>query len=516
MASVQRALLIATAAIFLAGIAATAIATPSAGAQPVAAHCASDGEIHLSYREITLKGGRRLKYTIRAGWLPLVNDDTGETTAQIYFVAYTADEPPGANPRPITFGFPGGPGSTETPSPLGPLVLNVRDGHAEVADNPNTLLAATDLVFVDPVGSGYSRMTKPAYAKLFYGILPDRDSLVEFMRIYLKRYDPAESPIFLTGESYGSIRSVLVAQGAMERGIPIQGIMISAEGITLGLNGNDLGYAVSLPAFTVAAWAHHLLPPDLQADRNRAIAAATSWAEDVYLPALVKGNTLSADERHKVALGMARLTGLRPEFIEANNLRVGREAFSEELLRDQGKSIGLYDDRITGTLSGSYDPTHDPSLMALGVAYPSLAERMLLNGVLGMRSDRLYAGPFGGSWPVHGGYEDWMASKWHLGMSNEITGIGADMFLPVFVKIVDKGVQVLIGGGYYDTAGMGFFGSDYLAARVPPEEKDRVHVVHYESGHMVPSPQFATDSAEFIKRVLEGPLAKAPHPIIGD
>ena len=516
MASVQRAFLICMFAASLGGIVAPAIATPAGGAPQDAVHYAREGQVDLSHREITLKGGRRLTYTIRAGWLPLVNEDTEETTAQIYFVAYTADEPPGAQPRPITFGFPGGPGSTETLSPLGPLVLNMRGGHPQVADNPDTLLAATDLVFVDPVGSGYSRMTRPAYAKLFYGMLPDRDALVEFMRIYLKRYDPAESPIFLTGESYGSIRSVLVAQGATERGIPIQGIMISAEGITLGLNGNDLGYAVSLPAFTVAAWVHHLLPPELQADRNRAITAAEAWAEDVYLPALTRGNTLSADERHKVALGMARLTGLRPEFIEASNLRVGREAFSEELLLEQRKSIGLYDDRITGPLSGAYDPTTDPSLMARGVAYPSLAERMLLNGVLGMKSDRLYAGPFGGGWPVHEGYEDWMASKWHMGMSNETTGIGADIFLPIFVKIVDKGVRVLIGSGYYDVAGMGFFGSDYLAARVPSEDEARVQVVHYESGHMVPGAEFAADSAAFIGRVLDGPLAKPPHPMIGD
>lgn len=514
MAAAFRALRSIVSVACLVVTAAMAHPAPSGGAVPPSA---ADGTVHVSHRAVALKDGRKLRYTIRAGWLPLVNDDTGETTAHIYFVAYTADTPQGVKPRPITFGFPGGPGSTETLSPLGPLALKMHDGHPEIVDNPNTLLAATDLVFVDPVGSGYSRMTKPEYADLFYGIVPDRDSLVEFIRIYLKRYDPAESPIFLTGESYGSIRSVLVAEGAMERGIPIQGIMISAEGITLGLNGNDLGYAVSMPAFTMAAWVHHLLPPDLQADRDRAIAASKAWALDVYLPALVRGNTLSPSELHKTAAEMARLTGLKPQFIEAHDLRIGREAFGAELLGGEGKSVGLFDDRDTGPLqTGPYDPTRDPSLMARGIAYPSLAERLLLNGVLGMRSDRLYAGPFGGNWPVHGGYEGWMANKWHMPMTNEATGIGEGMFMPSFIEIVDKGVRVMIGGGYYDLAGLGFFGSDYLAARVPPGERGHVHVVHYESGHMVPSAEFAADSVEFIERALQQPLLSAPHTMLGD
>jgi carboxypeptidase C (cathepsin A) len=372
------------------------------------------------------------------------------------------------------------------------------------------LLAATDLVLVDPVGTGYSRVTKPEYTSLFYSIKADRDSLVEVVRLYLQAYDTAESQIFLSGGSYGSIRSILVADAAMKRGIPIRGIMISAEGASMSLTGTDIAYANLIPGFAVIAQAHGKLPPDLQADRAKAISEAKTWAADVYLPALMKGNTLSPEARRKVATEMTRYSGLKTEVIESYDLRIGAEAFTNELLRDEGKSIGFYDTRIAGPAqTGAYDPTKDPSLMARGVAYPSLAERHLLNRELGMVSSDYYAGPFGGGWPIRDGVEDWMSVKWGFSLSQEPVGEGVEIVLPALLQIVNQGVPVLIGGGYYDWA-CSPFGSDYVAGRVPPAQKDRIRVIHYESGHGVPADQFNADAGVFIAGVLKQPKPPVP------
>ena len=470
--------------------------------------------VTVTQRTITPRDGRRLAYTARAGFLPLVNDATGETTAHVYFTAYTVAPPKDGELRPLTFVFPGGPGAAATLDKLGPRRVKVKDGKATIVDNGDTLLAATDLVFIDPVGTGYSRMTKPEHASLFYNIKGDRDSLVEFMRIYLQRYDLFESQIFLSGGSYGSIRSVLVADAAMKRGINIRGIMVSAEGMSLSLLGSDTAFANLIPGFTVIAHAHGKLPSDLQSDRAKAIDEAKAWAADVYLPALTKGNRLSNEQRREVALQMSRLSGLKPEVIESYNLKVGAEAFTNELLRDEGKSVGFYDTRIAGPAqTGAYDPRNDPSLMARGVAYPSLAERHLLRRELGMVSNNYYAGPFGGGWPVKEGFDDWMAIKWGFSMSQEPVGEGVEIVLPTFLRIVDSGVRAFIGMGIYDWA-CPPFGVDYVASRVPSNQKDRVRVVHYESGHSVPDAEFGADAAAFMADVLKEAKPPAPQSMV--
>lgn len=474
----------------------------------------TDKAVSVTQRTVTLRDGRRLPYTARAGYLPLVNDATGETTAHVYFVAYTVAPSKDAPPRPLTFVFPGGPGAAATLDKLGPRHVKVEEGKATIVDNRDTLLAATDLVLIDPVGTGYSRMTKPEYASLFYNIKGDRDSLVEVIRIYLQRYDLYESQIFLSGGSYGSIRSVLVADAAMNRGINIRGIMVSAEGMSLSVLGTEIAFANLIPGFTVVAHAHGKLPADLQADRAKAIAEAKDWAADVYLPALMKGNRLTDEQRREIAVQMSRYSGLKPEVIESYNLKVGAEAFTNELLRDEGKSVGFYDTRIAGPAqTGAYDPRNDPSLMARGVAYPSLAERHLLRRELGMVSDTFYAGPFGGGWPVKEGFEDWMAIKWGFSMSQEPVGEGVEIVLPTFVRIVDKGVRAFIGMGIYDWA-CPPFGVDYVVSRVPSSQKDRVRVIHYEAGHSVPDAEFAADAAAFMADVLEQPKPAAPQTMV--
>jgi carboxypeptidase C (cathepsin A) len=500
-------LLTALAVLALSG--ATLVSAPTARAD-----ASTENGVTVTQRTVTLRDGRRLPYTARAGYIPLVNDGTGETTAHIYFVSYSVAPSKDAPPRPLTFVFPGGPGAPATLDRLGPRHVQVKDGKATIVDNADTLLAATDLVFIDPVGTGYSRMTKPEYKSLFYNIKGDRDSLVEVMRIYLQRYDLHESPIFLSGGSYGSIRSVLVADAAMNLGINIRGIMVSAEGMSLSVLGTEIAYANLIPGFTVVAHAHGKLPADLQADRAKAIEEAKAWAADVYLPALMKGNRLTDEQRRAVAVQMARYSGLKPEVIESYNLKVGAEAFTNELLRDEGKSVGFYDTRIAGPAqSGPYDPRNDASLMARAVIYPSLAQRHLLRRELGMVSDTFYAGPFGGGWPFKEGFEDWMGVKWGFSMSQEPVGEGIEIVLPTFVRIVDRGVRAFIGMGIYDWA-CPPFGVDYVASRVPSSQKDRVRVIHYESGHSVPDAEFGADATAFIADVLKQPAPETARSMV--
>jgi hypothetical protein len=211
---------------------------------------------------------------------------------------------------------------------------------------------------------------------------------------------------------------------------------------------------------------------------------------------------------------MARLTGLKADVVESHGLKLSQEDFANELLRDEGKSVGFYDTRITGPAqTGTYDPTKDPSLMARGVAYPSLAERYLLNRELGMVSGNYYAGPFGGGWPVKEGLQDWMAVKWGMPMEQEPVGIGMEVVLPTLVRIVDKNVRVLIGQGNYDWA-CPPFGAEFVASRVSPVHKQHVTVTRYESGHGVPEAQFAVDAEAFVSKVLKEPKPPIPKSMV--
>jgi hypothetical protein len=223
---------------------------------------------------------------------------------------------------------------------------------------------------------------------------------------------------------------------------------------------------------------------------------------------------LSDEERRTVVTQMARLTGLKPAVIEEHHLKVSQEDFANELLRDEGKSVGFYDTRITGPAqNGAYDPTRDPSLMARGTAYPTLAERQLLNREIGMNSSDYYAGPFGGGWPLKEGFGDWMSTKWGFPMEQEPVGVGMEVVLPTFVRIVDHGVRVLIGQGTYDWA-CPPFGVEYVVSRVSAAHKPDVTLVYYESGHGVPEEQFGVDVARFLSKVMQEPRVAPPKAIL--
>jgi carboxypeptidase C (cathepsin A) len=222
-----------------------------------------------------------------------------------------------------------------------------------LVDNEFTLLEASDLVFIDPVATGYSRAAAGEDPKQFHGITQDVESVGDFIRLYVSRAKRWRSPKYLIGESYGTTRAAGLSGYLQDRhGMYLNGIMLVSTALDfMALDfelGNDLPHVLFLPTYTATAWYHKRLAPDLQADLDNALAEAEAFAEGEYATALLRGSKLSAEERATLAQKVARLTGLSPDYVERTNLRVEIFKFCKELLRDQRRTVGRLDSRFTG------------------------------------------------------------------------------------------------------------------------------------------------------------------------
>ena len=305
--------------------------------------------------------GQSITYTATAGMLPVRNEQTDAVEGGMYYVAYTKD---GANPatRPITFAFNGGPGSATVWLHLGAfgpkkVRLNA-DGTAPpppytFEDNPNTLLDQTDLVFIDAVGTGYSRAATQALGPRFWGLDEDLNSFREFIRLYLTRFDRMGSPKFLAGESYGTTRASGLSGLLADDGIALNGVILLSSVLNFEyssqVRGNDIGFINFIPTYAATAWFHKKLPAELQKQSLEEVtAAAEKWSVNEYASALMKGNKLTAAERQATIDQMARFTGLPKDVIDQNDLRVALGTFDAELLRDQHVTVGRLDGRFTG------------------------------------------------------------------------------------------------------------------------------------------------------------------------
>jgi carboxypeptidase C (cathepsin A) len=323
--------------------------------------------------------GQKLDYTAVAGTI-LLRDNEDKPTAAIFYIAYTKDDVRDLAHRPVTFSFNGGPGSSSVWLHLGLLgprrVLLKDDGTSspppyKLVDNEFSLLDETDLVFIDPVSTGFSRAVKPDDAKKFHSVESDLHSVAGFIRLYTTRNTRWGSPKFIIGESYGTTRAAGLSGELGERqhmnvnGIMLVSTVLNFETISFA-RGNDLPYVLYLPSYTSAAWYHKALPPDLQQlPLPEAMASAEAFATGDYNHALLLGTALPAEARRSVVKELARLSGLSEEFIERANLRVPLSRFAEELLRAQNRVIGRFDARYEGyvrdRLSGNmeYDPTSE-------------------------------------------------------------------------------------------------------------------------------------------------------------
>lgn len=304
--------------------------------------------------------GRNLNYTATAGFMPL-KDEAGKPRAYIFFTAYVKDDLGDKSQRPVTFAFNGGPGASSIFLHLGALgpkrallgEVKALPPPYRLVTNEYTWLDFTDLVFIDPVGTGYSRPAPGVDPKVFYGVKGDIQSVGDFIRLYCTQYQRWLSPKFIAGESYGTTRAAGLSGYLQNKlGMNLNGIFLISEVMNfqtiMFTAGNDLPYILYLPAYSEAAWYHRKLPPALQADLPKTREAVEQFALNEYVLALAKGDGLSDGERERIIERLAEYTGLPVTYIKNSNLRISREGFTVELLRNENLRIGVLDSRITG------------------------------------------------------------------------------------------------------------------------------------------------------------------------
>ena len=384
--------------------------------------------------------GKCLRYTAQAGQLPIYDNATGELAARLFIVAYAADRLPGEKARPLTFVWNGGPGSNCWQLHLlgfGPKVFDTPPTYpdwlqepTQIADNPDTWLAASDLVFVDPVGTGYSRPVSEKYRDRLLTSRGDAEAVSEAIRVYLTRYDAFDAPIFLVGESYGTFRAMAVAQALQRRRTRICGVVLISGFYDVGQRiPASLDTALQVPMYTATAHYHRKLPADLQGlGQDAATAQSLAWARGQYAPALDRREQLSESERSTLTQALSRYTGIESRLVDEKTLAIDKAKFADHLLEDRGLELGRYDMRNTITRRDAgvpWSPPSDPSIapminMMQGTSVPAIH---YMRDVLGYRSDLLYQGPFGGGFhplPLTGLANsnfgsDWLLSSWDHG-----------------------------------------------------------------------------------------------------
>ncbi len=430
--------------------------------------------------------GRTLAYAVTAGFLPL-KSESGEVEARVFFMAYTLDR--GGTPvskRPLTFSFNGGPGAASVwlhLGALGPKRVKMKDDGMMPAppfglvDNEETWLGDTDLVFIDPVGTGFSRPAKPELGKKYWGLDGDIASVGEFIRLYLTRYERWASPLFLVGESYGTTRAAGLSGYLVDRGVAFNGIVLVSSILNFQTarftRGNDLPYPLFLPTYAATAWYHKKLPADLQGKPLRAVLdEVEAFARNEYPAALEKGDALAAAERKALAARLARYTGLDAAWIERANLRIEIQHFCRELLVDEGKNVGRIDARFTGdNESGVAErPDFDPSIAAIVPPYTA-AFNQYVRTELGFKSDLPYYVLGGG---IHG--------PWEFPQNGFADTSGA--LRSAFAK--NPSMRLFVASGHFDLA------TPYAATRytlahmgLTAEQRARITTKEYEAGHMM-------------------------------
>ena len=474
----------------LIAIAAIALSTGLAG--NVAAQQASekakgppaDREPNVSVtRHTGTFGGQRISYTATAGETFLRAED-GTARAAIFSTSYVR-EPRDPN-RPVTFLFNGGPGSGSVWLHMGAFgpkrVAIPTDGTDDgappfpIVDNPESLLDVTDIVFIDPVGTGFSHALGETNPQDYWGVTKDAQSVAQFIRLWLNENGRWNSPKYLGGESYGTTRTAAVLnqlEGSFND-VALNGIILISTVLDFGAGadtpGHEMSYILNVPSMAATALYHgKAQAPSVEQFTEE----ARRFATGPYAHALLQGNALAPEERASVRRELARFTGLSEAFLDRADLRVTPDRFYKELLRDRGLTIGRLDSRYTGR---DYDNAgesvdNDPSFYGIDAGYTA-AVNQHLRDTLGFRTDRSYVtiGPVG----------PW---DWRLG-----GGRDNDVYVNVAPYVgralrENSGLRVFVGQGYYDFA-TPFFAAEYSLSRTGMPS-DRIRWEYYGSGHMM-------------------------------
>ena len=454
---------------------------------------ATDKEEHYDVAEVTpvithhqiMLNGKTLPYTATAGRLPIKRGD-GKTEAEMFFVAYTLDGQEAAK-RPLTFAFNGGPGSASVWLHMGALgpkrVVLQPNGFMPAApyrleDNPDTLLDRSDIVMVDAMATGYSRAATAELTKKFLGVKGDVQAFGEFIRLYISRYDRWSSPLFLLGESYGTTRAAGIAGYLADHGIAFNGVTLLSMAVdfqTLEWNkSNDLPYFLLVPTFNMIAGYHHKLSADLTQDVAKTREDVVRWSTNDYALALGKGDAMTPEEHRKIVEQLSRYIGLRPEVIEAHNLRIDVPTFTHELLLDQKLVAGRLDGRFSSPNPDEDRFFYDPTSAAILPPYTS-AFNNYLRTELNYKSDMPYR-VFAYDQP---GFRDWDWGNAEQGFPSTAGGLRSAMIKNPYMK-------VLVMEGYYDLA-TPFAAANWTMDHLNLDGQYRQNVSYatYNSGHMV-------------------------------
>lgn len=427
--------------------------------------------------------GKKIAYTAHTGYLYLKND-TGKLIAKVFFTYYKKDgEDPGK--RPVTFTFNGGPGSSSVwlhMGALGPKRVFMQDDGTATAppyqyiNNEYSWLNKTDLVFIDPVSTGFSRSAPGENPKQFHGYVEDISSVGSFIRHFLSRYERWGSPKYLAGESYGTTRAAGLSKFLQDRyRIFLNGIFLISAVLNFGTNdyyvGNDLPRALYIPSYTAAAWYHKKLSPPLQGDLKKALKESEQFALGEYASALLKGGWLSDTEKDNIATRMSYYTGLSKEYCLQNNLRVEENRFYKELMRKDGLTIGRLDARFTGQDLDDAGETvsFDPSFANIDGAFTATINDYF-EKELNFKEEKGYN--------IFGDVGPWNYNN----VQNQFLNV-AESLRDAMAK--NPALKVYVGCGYYDFA-TPYFTAQYDVEHMflRPAQRKNVQFRFYEAGHM--------------------------------
>lgn len=438
-------------------------------------------------------GGKAVTYKAIAGTMPILNEDETDTTAHMSFAAYLRDGITDFTQRPVTFFYNGGPGSATLWLHMGSFgpkwVVTDSTDHLggapyRMINNDYSLLDASDLVFIDAPGTGYGRVAK-GHEKEYYNVDGDVDAFAKFISGFISQFDRWNSPKFIYGESYGTMRSAVLANVLQGRySIDLNGVILLSQILNYANSvyhqvwtnpGNNKPYELALPTYAATAWYHHKLP-QRPANLPAYLKEVEHFALNDYALALDKGATISEEEFNKIASQLNQYTGLSVEYLKRSNLRVDGGEFTHELLGQEGMSTGRLDTRYSGPLM---DPlgqrsAYDPQSAAISSGYVALMndyfKKELKYGENMVYRTRVQTG--GVQW-------DTKNHRGSPGTLNAMTDLANAM------KRNPK-LQVMLNAGYYDLATPYFEGIYELRQLpMPFELQKNIHFAFYESGHMV-------------------------------
>jgi carboxypeptidase C (cathepsin A) len=440
-------------------------------------------------------GKREIAYTVTCGTMVLKEEaekdgkSEGEKArAKVFFIAYTADAAADKSKRPVTFSFNGGPGSSSVWLHLGVLgpkrVAADAEGYTgappgNLVANEHSLLDQSDLVFIDPVGTGFSRMIEGEKVKEYHDYKRDLESVGEFIRLWLSRYARWSSPKYLIGESYGTTRASGLSEHLLERyGMYLNGVMLVSCALDFQVlsfdHANDLPHILYLPTYAATAWYHKRLAADLRKKTLRKLLdEVEEFAATEYASALFLGSRLPAKARKDLVAKLARYTGLSPEYVERTNLRIEIFRFCKELLRDEGRTVGRLDSRYTGfdRDSAGEEFEFDPAIVEIFGAYAS-AMNDYVRGELRFAADLPYE-------LIRHYYVDW---GWK-DFANKYVAVSETLRKAMSMN---PHMRVLVASGYFDFATPHFaadYSLDHMA--LTPDLRKNITVTYYEAGHMM-------------------------------